>query len=407
MTEPAKDTLTTGEEGKKQEYVVQGKGSATPSPELQMTLKEAQDMNWSEEEIKLGQDQGIFKDPEKPKEGEEGKPKDGEGAPAGEGEGAGTKKEGEEGKPKEEGGTGGSGEDFLLTAEEEALLAEKVDKDPNISKKLKNVSAQYWGRKAAVSRAQAAEAERDRVLKENQEMKDRMAKLEERIDKAAAGEGGEEDPDDDKPLTKKEMLKIFSEREESARKKETDEKEKQQKAAEKIEKALKIQEIHARSVYGDYDDVVKAGHQLVKRDASGNFESKVNISNLPPHAQKRAMELLRQTRDAAARADEMTTSDYTAADLMYDLGKLAKEFLKPDTAGQSAERKSGGLTPEDEERIRRNKDRGSSASISGTGGKRVITVDNVTVDDLLAMDDTTFNTFQKNHPEKVDELMRG
>lgn len=365
-----------------------------------MTEAKANEMGWSQEEISIAKEQGMLGE-EKPKENEP--PKDPEPP----------KEEPE--KPKEEPKPVSEHDDFLLNPDEEKILAEKLDQDPSLTKKLKNVSAQYWGRKHAISRAQAAESERDRIMDENRELKERMGKLESRIDEIPSNKNGVEE-EDDRPLTKKELREMLIQTREDDERKKRDQEEKLRASQEKINKALQYQESHAKLNYQDYDKVVALGNKLVGRDGkTGQFSNPVNITTIPETARKRAFVLLRQIQNAAARADELKTSDYNAADMAYDLGKLASEFIREEDkpkdaspASPSAERTAGGLTPEDEERIRRNKSRaGSSAQVTGSGGRRVITADEVTVDDLVAMDGPTFDSFQKKHPEKVEELMRG
>ncbi len=383
----------------------------TKAPEP-MTVEKATEAGWSEEEIAMGKESGTFTE-KKPEEIEA------------------EKKAAEEKAEADKAGAGGEGDekkekkvvppakptidDFLLNPDEERILSEKFDKNSDAGQKLKNVGANYWGRKHAVARAQSAESERDMARKENESLRDRLAKLEDAAGLKKGGEGDAED--DDKPLTKKELREMLSqtkEDEKNARLKQDGE---INQTATKIKEALTIQEGHAKQVYGDYSEMVEAGMKLINRDASGNFTNEVNISTIPEIARKKAIMLVNGLRNAASRADKMTVSDYTAADMTYDLGKLASEFIKPgsktspsaeELAGQSAERTNGGLTPEEEERIRKNKSRtGSSASIAGSGGRRVLSVSEITVDDLNGMDSKTYDAFQEKHPEKVEELMRG
>jgi len=390
-------TETKPGENKQEEKTFEIPVKETPKEPEKMTEEKALADGWSNEEIELAKETGMLHGPKDEKK-EETPPKE---EPKSE-----VKKE----EPHTE--IKPTGEDYLLSPEEEKRLAEVFDKNPDTPRKLKNVTANYWGRKHATARAQAAEAERDRLLRELGEQKERIAKLEQ-------GTVKPEEPteEDEKPLTKKElrdMLKTMQEDETTARKKQQEQSQVQER---KIREALTIHESHAKNVYQDFEQVVGLGERLVRRDPkTGEFSSPVNITNIPEQARKKAFVLLRQIQSAALRADEMTVSDYTVADMSYDLGKLASEFIKDETqpatepntpTGQTTERTSGGLTPEEEERIRKNQHRaGSSASISGSGGRRVLSIDEVTLDDLNAMDSKTFDAFQQKYPDKVEALMR-
>jgi hypothetical protein len=394
-----------GDQAGKQTFVIPAKN--TPEPEKKMNLVMAQAAGWSEDEIKMGKETGILDEKAEAKV-EEGKSADEKSqAEADKGEKE-TENKGQNGVVKEQ-----HLEDFLLSPEEEKSLSDAI-KNPKASAKLKNVAAQYFGRKSAISRAQFAESERNRLLKQNLELTERLARIEEKIDKGQGADQDQIDEEDDKPLTKKalnEMLMKMREDDLNAKRKHQDLTARQ---AEKIKESLLNQENHAKIKHEDYEAVVDLADKLVRRDSAGKFISEVNITTLPELDRKKSFFLLHQIKNAAIRADEMSVEDYNIADMTYELGLIAKKYLKPieedkSINGDNAERNDGGLTPEEEaERIRKNQSRpSSSASISGNGGRRSVTVDDITIDDLNQMDSKTFDAFQKQHPDKVDELMRG
>lgn len=396
----AEKPVQGNESGNKDVVEIPEKNESRKEPQV-FNMEDVKD--WSKEEIEMAKEHGLLNESKEPTP-EEGKD---------------TPKDGTESKPKsqpepvkEERRKESSGEDWTLTPEQEKILAEKFDKDPDLPSKLKNVSAQYWGRKQAIGRAQAAEADRDRFIKENTELKERLGKLEAKLETPPP----ESEEEDDRPMTKKEflnMIQTMRKDEEDARRKIS---EQTTKERQKRDEALQIQENHAKSNYPDYEKMVGLGIKLVERDETGKFVHPINITNIPEGARKRAVLLLRQIASAQSRAHEMTISDFTIPEMSYEIGRIASEYMQesepsgqePNANSGHAERNDGGLTPEDEERIRKNKSRsGSSASVSGSGGRRVVSVDDVTIDDLNSMDTQTFDAFQGKYPQKVDELMRG
>jgi hypothetical protein len=178
--------------------------------------------------------------------------------------------------------------------------------------------------------------------------------------------------------------------------------------AEKIMLAQKSQEEYAKGQYEDFDGTLKLGEDLVK-----------NIDTLEPLKRKKVKSLLDRIRTAASRADELSVEDYNVADLSYELGQLHPDYGKKgknEEESQSqngngekpeAERINGGLTTEQVERIEKNAARrGSSASLSGSGGRRMVSVEDITISDLLKLDSHQYEAFRSKHPDKVRQLLR-
>lgn len=361
-----------------------------------MTVEDARKSGWSEEEIKMGEQHGVFKKEakksEKTKEVIEDKK---DVVPQKEEEQKEIQK-----KPVKD------GEEFFLDADSEKKFREFFPKGHN-------VHGLYFHSKAQRSRAQAAEAERDRIAKQLEEKEAQLKKLMESRENKIESEINIED--EEKPLTKKELKEFLLSMRDNQKKEEQENQRKISDYQSKLQNSLKLQDDNARLQYEDYDDVVSLGKQLIERDSSGKFLSETNITNIPDFAKKKAIALIRSIENSLAQADKFGADDYNIADMSYDLGKIAQQFIqKSNPSGQRAEkngleseRSNGGLTPEEVKRIEKNSSRrGSSASLSGAGGRRLVSVEDITADDLLKMDSKTFDSFQRKHPEKVEELMR-
>jgi len=408
MTNPIVQDAPKEADKNKKTYELPAKAVLPPAPE-RMTLEQAEKQGWSPEEIEMGKKNKMFaeekKSPEEPKKTDDqdkNKPPKEEKPP--------DNKRPEsiphpQNKP--------TIDDFALNETEEKVLRETFGRDSQASHKLRNVSGLYFQQKHFKSRAQAAERERDRALKEIDDLKSRMVKLE------PGTPPPQEDPEkEEKPMTRKEFREMMKTMKDDEKNAEREAKDKTNDEAKKINEALLIQENHARSEYPDFDNIVNLGKKLVDRDPkTGVFLNEVNLKTLPIGARKKAFALLRSIQASSVQADQMSIDDYNVADMAYDLGKIALEYLPSEDKSRgpsaephnpNAEQDDGGLTPEEEERIKKNESRtGSSASITGSGGRRVLSVEDVTIDDLNAMDSQTYNDFRAKHPDVVNRLVRG
>lgn len=382
-------------EGEPKTVELPEKPPEAPAPE-KMTLEQAQKEGWSDKEIATAEETGMLaKTGEKPPEG--GKPPETPPSP-----------EGEPPKPPEPEpeSKGPKREVFDLSEEEEGKFNESFGKGHN-------VNGLYFGLKAQRSRAQAAEAERDRLVSDSKAKDEQIRTLSEQ---KAAPVKQEEEPEEERPMTRKELRETMAQIDADKVEAERKTAEQTKVIQENINQALTSQENNARSKYEHFDQAVKLSKALFDKDRkTGEFTDAKNILTLPEHTRKKAMLLVRSIANATAHADEMKSSDYNSADMLYELGQLHPDFGKPQgTAGQSAEnngkppeRTRGGLTPEDVARVEKNSARrGSSAGVSGSGGRRVVSVEDVTADDLTDMDDKTFAAFEKENPDKVKELLR-
>lgn len=248
---------------------------------------------------------------------------------------------------------------------------------------------------------QKAQAERDRIALENQNLRDRLETLEKKPNVEIDENGNEIDPED-KPLTPR-MLKEIEEKKAAEQQKQQEE---FRGRGERVAQSLKEQEEYAKSLNPDFEDTLNLAREVMQ-----NLDEVI----ADPKTQKRAIKLMQDLQVAAANADKLSLDDYNAADISYEIGKLHPNWGKgngttADTNGKSnkTEKANGSLTPEQMKRIETNTQRrGSSASVTGSGGHRTIAVEDVTAKDVLKMSRQERDDFRKKYPEKMRELLRG
>lgn len=352
------------------------------------TIEHAEQNNWSEKEIKKAEELGLIKKEETKKKAVDNKVAE-------------VKEEAKpEAKPEEK------KEDKFKRVPSYDLTPEQEREFVRVFPTGSNVNGLYFGMKSQRARAQAAEMEKEKALLEMKYRDQQINDLKERlskVEKPVVDENGESVDPEDKPLTARQLRELQA--------KEAEERTKTQNAreekAQKIHEAIKIQEDYTKSVYQDFDDVVSLGADLIK-----------NIDQLEGPIRKKVFDLKKRIILAAQNADSLTDDDLTAAELGYELGMLHPDYKsgngqKADTNqnGSPAERKNGSLTPEQVKRIEANTSRrGSSASVSGGGGRRVVSVEDITVEDAVMMarnDPQAYEKFRKEHPEKLKALLRG
>lgn len=258
--------------------------------------------------------------------------------------------------------------------------------------------AMYFRMKNERQSRQRAEQERDRLALELQMRKDADVRAktggpEPEVD----AEGNVIDPDD-QPLTPK-MLKAMQKAEQEKINK--DQAELNERSG-KVAEAMKTQEEYAKATIPDFEDTVR-----LAKDVVTNIDA---IEN--PIKKSKAIKLLRDLQVAAATADKYGVDDYTASMIAYELGQMHPDYgqkkAEPDGAKKDP-KANGSLTPEQMKRIEENTQRrASSASLPGSpGGRRTVSVEDVTIKDVLRMDPEERRAFKKNHPARFDKLMRG
>lgn len=261
--------------------------------------------------------------------------------------------------------------------------------------------AMYFRMKNERHARQAAEA-RTREL-EAQLQALQAGKVERKVEVDA--EGNEIDPDD-KPLTAKALKEIQQREAEQQAKQEQERLER----ARIVTEAQRSQEEYARTALPDFDNVVELAKDVMQ-----------NLDALVPEKwrQGRVLDLIQKLQIAAANADKLGIDEYNAAFIAHEIGQFHPEYGKAanghgaetHTDGKSERPESkvnGGLTPEQMKRMEANTQRrASSASIPAGGGKRTVSVDDVTVVDLNKMSFSERSRFREKHPEKYAKLLRG
>jgi len=256
--------------------------------------------------------------------------------------------------------------------------------------------AMYFRMKNERLARQRAEAERDRASLELQMEREKNIipfKATPEVD----DDGNPIDPED-KPLTMKQLKAMQKEEQDSINRQQIELNERSSKVA----GAMKEQEDFAKETLPDFDDTVKLATDLVN-----------NIEQIPELWKKqKIVKLLKDLQTTAATADKYGVEDYTASMIAYELGQLHPNYgkAKPPADPNGADPKAHGsqLTPEQMKRIEENTQRrASSASLPGSNGRRIISVEDVTVKDILRMTPEERFKFKKDHPEKMRKLLRG
>jgi len=287
---------------------------------------------------------------------------------------------------------------------EEAEPEDEPEKDEKeIEKFNANEKALYHKAKEQKRLKQLANEERDIAERKVIDLKAKLEENERRwaeYNKETKIERDEEgnviDPDD-KPLTRKEWLKI--QEEEQGKRSESEKLMAERRQAITISWAR--QEENAKLEYDDFDQTVGLAKEVMEK-ANSMFEGK---------RLKQVQMKIREFIESAAQADKFGLSDYNPADMAYDLGKLHPDYGKPkkkaeNTSDKTDRNGNGGLTPEEMERIEKNANRrGSSASLPGGGGRRIVSAEDITLEDLSRCTPAKYRELRRKYPDKVKELL--
>lgn len=262
--------------------------------------------------------------------------------------------------------------------------------------------AMYFRMKHERQQRQAVEAERDRMAQEAKLLKERLDALERGQKPQETDEEGNAIDPEDRPLTLKQLREMQKAEAEEYQRKQQE----QQSRAAKLAEAQVTQEEYARSLYSDFDDTVKRAQEVIQ-----------NLDAVVPEKwrQAKAIKLIRELQTAAANADKLGLDDYNAALIAYEIGQMhpdygSKNGNSADTDGNLSrpEKANGGHTPEQMKRMEENTQRrASSASIPGGGGRRVVSVDDVSLADLNRMSAEQRQAFKSKHPDRFAKLLRG
>jgi hypothetical protein len=344
---------------------------AAPLP----TPEDVKKQGWSKEEIAKAEQRGMLAKPEE-KKPVAVKPE-------------GAKPEGEKPEEKPEAKKPAGLPDFTMSPEQERVFLETFG--PGTAPR-----AMYFRMK----NERQARQQKDQEL---QQVKAKLAALEEAMKTPKTIETDEEGHVIDKPLTLKALKELQQQEAERIAK----EQEEHQVATARVKDAQLEQEQFAREQYKDYDKTLGLAKDLMQ-----------NLDTLLPEQwkQKKALKLIREFQVAAHQADQFGLDDYNAAVMVYELGQLHPKYGQQDNALEESEetgttkdpKPTGGVKPETMKRIENNTQRrGSSAAVTDGGGKRVVSAQDMDLKTLLGLPAEKRLTFKKNHPDVYDKLMRG
>jgi hypothetical protein len=276
-----------------------------------------------------------------------------------------------------------------LTADQESKLRELF---PFVNGKMNPVESIYWRMKNERKSRQKAEAERKALEEEIKILKQSKPAPEKTVEPEVDEDGNPIDPEE-KPITAK-QLREMREREEAESQAKQEE---LRKRGEAVAESLRDQEEYAKSVYGDFVETVNLAKDLMQ-----------NLEEYLPDAKMRnkAIALIRDLQVKAAKADEFSLEDFNAADISYEIGKLHPEYgKKKEVIDPKA---NGGFKSDKVKRVEETTQRrGSSAGVNGGSGRRTVSPDEVTREDLAKMDFKQRDAFKKSYPDQYASLLWG
>lgn len=279
--------------------------------------------------------------------------------------------------------------DFTMTPEQEKVFLDTFGAGTP-------PRAMYFRMKNERQARQASEAR----IRELEARLDEMSKAKPNSQPVLDEDGNEIDPDD-KPLTMKQLRELEKQRQEEFAKQQ---KEQGERAA-RVTEAQRDQEDYARGIYPDFDETV-----TLAKDVISNLESIVPEK----WKQEKVRRLFENLQDMAAKADSYSLDDYNPAMVAYEIGQFHPKYGKHAEKAQDGKqplvdpKANGGLTPEQMERAAKNTQRKpSSASIAGGNGRRAVTAEEVTPEDLNRMNYKERAKFKADFPKRYAELVRG
>jgi hypothetical protein len=358
---------------------------AKPEP---ITVEQAQAAGMTGPELQLAVEHGVVRDPKKDE------------------------------KKEPDNGVQGKEEGQKVTEEkaeaiEKAVESGEADKSKDYLESLsENERKFYWRVDSEKKKRQNAQAERDQVriqakaLEKQITEKDlKLAEMEGRVKalESIAPKKRLEDPlglldegsEDRKPETVEKPLTVRDLEEYEKKKLQEQESEhaKRMERASKINTRLQELESEGRARYSDFDDKIAKAEDIIK-----------NVDKLYPEAKdkaritRRIQEALRELGNADASSD----SDWNAADMIYELGTFHPLNEKPHSAGTNRADQGDKVDPDQIARIVSR--RSSSASLNGgSGTRRVISVDDITMEEAARL---STEEFRKLPPQVRERLLR-
>ena len=377
------------EEAKVETIEIEDAAPATDAPKLP-TKGELKEQGWSASELEAAEKRGMVAE-EKPDEEEKPEP---------------PKEEPKAEKPEEK-------KEEPKVEQKKSALPDFTFKTPEQEKAFMDAFGPGTPQRAMYFRMKNERQQRQAAEAKARELEARIAAIEQgkaQPRQTEVDEDGNEIDPDEKPLTMKQLRELQARAQEEQQKKAEQESQRQSALAE----AQRNQEEYVRSMVPDFDEKVQKAAEIIKRFQNGT------IDEIIPEGwkQKKLVTMWNQMKYLADRADQVGLDDYNAAFLAYEIGQFHPETEATRAHGPSAEDKdgnskdpnkaNGSLTPDQMKRLEATTQRrASSASIPGGGGKRSISVEDVTESDLVKMSYKERLRFKEKYPDRYAKLLRG
>lgn len=268
-----------------------------------------------------------------------------------------------------------------------------------LSKYNRNEQALYFQNKRNKVKRQRAEAERDQMtLRYNQTAK-KIEELASRIEAITAKpeaeqsefadllEEGEKPKKVEKKYLTREDLELI-EKEKAEKIKAADEN--KSAAAKVIHSKIGELSLDARARYSDFEETLGYANEIVEKTVSGR------LAEIIPDVktQRKIDVMVRDFLGKLGGLDEdgkpiilgFSEDDYNPADLGYEIGQLHPSYGKNGKSSANANNgnKSREFTPVELERMERNANkRQTSAGIGGGAGRRLVSLDDITLEQAL------------------------
>jgi len=274
-----------------------------------------------------------------------------------------------------------------------------------------NEKGLYWKQKKERRKRQEAERLRDEAVTRTRLHEKRIEALKAQLDEIRSGKKGEKKPVDDGDIDLDELLNDNEDGKQKDADSQKDDKhyvtkeelelieqKKNEEEAAKVERGKKLaavlneQEKEAKSYYKDFDAVTDLAKEL--------FDDPEKFYKGDSRAMQKLSSMVQLMLSTAGKSMD-TDQDYTAADIMYEIGQMhpkykSGEIRKAGGDGKSAENGSGV-----ERMLKNSQKRGSSAAVGSGGGKKFVSVDDITPEQAAILPQREFNKLPEHVQERV------
>lgn len=161
-----------------------------------------------------------------------------------------------------------------------------------------------------------------------------------------------------------------------------------------IDQHLQSFESDASAKYDDFQESVKLADDIYK-----NIDT---VFKDNPRLKSKAIHRIQELQFAIANADQYVDSNYTPADMAYEIGQLHPNYKAANPgADKPSKETQGNLDPEQLKKMAENARRKSSASVSGGSSKRVVSYEDLTAQDLASMNTAQFMKIPREVRDRV------